>query len=76
MFFVKMKIDKNGRLKHEDYYSSFNYRGRLFVIDKFDDFWLITESQFLVKERGKTLNEATIKIKKTWDSIHHKFKDF
>jgi hypothetical protein len=35
-----MKIDKNGKLEHEDYTSSFSYKGRTFIVDKFDDFWL------------------------------------
>lgn len=69
-----MKIDKNGKLEHEDYTSSFTYKGRTFIVDKFDDFWLVTESQFIIKERGETLEEATLKIKKNWDKVGKKYQ--
>ncbi len=71
-----MKIDKNGRLIQEDYTSSFKYKGRLFIVDKFDDFCLITESQMLIKERGETLEDATVKIKNSWDKVSKKYANF
>ena len=37
-----MKIDKNGKLIHENITSSFEYKGRTFIVDKFADFWIIT----------------------------------
>jgi len=70
-----MKLE-NGKLVHEKFTSSFNYRGRLFIVDKFDDFWLITESQFLIKERGETLEKVKDKIKKSWDEVHEEYKNF
>ena len=67
-----MKQDKNGNLIHEDYTSMFSYGGTNFIVDKFEDFWLITQCNFLVKERGETLEEAKTKIKKRWDNYDTK----
>jgi len=52
-----MRLEK-GKLIHEKYTSSFTYKGRLFIVDDFDDFWLATESQIIIKERGNTEVEA------------------
>lgn len=62
-----MKIDKNGDLIHEDYESSFQYKNRLFIIDKLDNGYLITESQFILNASAPTLKEAKIRVKNSWD---------
>ena len=69
-------FDQAANLMQEDYTSSFNYKGRTFIVDKFEDFWLVTESQFIIKERGETLEEATSKIKTKWDEVGKKYQAF
>ena len=61
-------------VKHECFDISFNYKGRTFIVDKMDSFWLITESKFIIRDTGKTLKEAKLKIKKHWDKVSYKYK--
>jgi len=71
-----MKIDEKGNLIHEDFTSSFRYKGRTFIVDKLDDGYLITESQFLAKERGEDFEEVKNRIQKRWDKLEVDYKDF
>jgi len=52
---------------HGDITDYFSYRGKTFIVDKFDDFWLVTESGFLVKERGDIRDEVIKKVKDSYD---------
>lgn len=70
-----MKLE-NGKLIHEEYTSSFTYKDRLFIVDDCSDFWLATESQIIIKERGNTEAEAIEAVKKKWDEVEHKYKGF
>ncbi|MFL1896769.1 hypothetical protein ACJRPK_13770 [Aquimarina sp. 2-A2] len=63
----------NKEIEHGNYTSSFNYKDRTFIVDKFAGYWLITESQFIIRERGETLEEATLKIKTKWDEVSEKY---
>ena len=70
-----MKIDEEGNLIHKDFTSSFRYKGRTFIVDNLDDGYLITESQFIAKERGKDFEEVKKRIKKSWDKLEVEYKD-
>jgi hypothetical protein len=65
-----MEQDKDGNLVQEDYTGMFFYDGTTFIIDRFKDFWMITECNFIVKSRGDTFEEAKEDVIKKW----HKFK--
>lgn len=71
-----MKIDEKGSLIHDDNPESFRYKGRTFIVDKIEDGYLITESQFLAKERGKYFEEVKNRIEKRWDKLEVDYKDF
>ena len=71
-----MKIGINGEIVHEDYTSAFKYKGRIFIVDKLDDGWLISESQMLIKRRGLLLDETITKIKSEWDSVEGEYSRF
>ncbi len=71
-----MKIDEKGNLIHDDSPESFRYKGRTFIVDDIDGEYLITESQFLAKERGGDFEEVKNRIQKRWDKLEVDYKDF
>tara|TARA_R110000765_G_scaffold96266_1_gene181087 strand:+ start:36733 stop:36951 length:219 start_codon:yes stop_codon:yes gene_type:complete len=71
-----MKTDEKGKLLHDDNPESFRYKGRTFIVDKLDDGYLITDSQFLAKERGDDFAEVKNRIEKRWDKLEVDYKDF
>ena len=71
-----MKIDEQGNLVHDDNPESFRYKGRTFIVDKLNEGYLITESQFLTSERGENFSEVKNIIEKRWDKLEVDYKDF
>lgn len=71
-----MELDKKGKLIHKDFTSSFEYKGRTFIVDKIEDGYLITESQFLTKVVGHDFEEVKDRIQKKWDKLEAEYKDF
>ena len=67
-----MKIDESGNLIHEDYAASFMHDGRQFIVDEYEDYFLVTEQNFTVKRKGKTFEEAKKNAIEAWDSYQEK----
>jgi len=69
-----MKLGKKGNLIHDDNPEFFRYKGRIFIVDKIGDEYLITESQFLAKERGNDFEKVRDRIEKVWDKLEVDYK--
>jgi len=52
---------------HKKYHEAFSYGGTMFIVDRLDDAWLITEQSFTMNYRHKDLDKAKEEIKKKWD---------
>ena len=67
---------ENGKLIHENYKDSFNYKGRLFIIDKGDGFYQATESQMLISSRNENREKVIEQVKIKWNSVEDEYKNF
>ena len=69
-----MKMDKEGNLIPENYDDSFRYNGTYFIIDKFDDGWLVSERNHMISLFGEDLEAVKKQVKERWDSFKSKQK--
>lgn len=69
-----MKIDKEGNFIQEDFTSSFSHNGTVFIVDYHskDDWYIITERNFIVKRSGSDYDKVAEEVKKAWDKFKQK----